>query len=319
MEKARTDFSQGQYGTALKVANQAKANKSKEYYWYSSILKNELRAQQVHNAGDSLELVLPILREREALVAINIIDYFTDLYGADFHNNSISKLIEQIERMSVLPEAEELLGDIYLVEGETGLAKNYYEDAWKHAYALDIPAGKYDILYKLAHIGDLEHNDELYEQSLLLVLADDPYARGFQDRSGAFIKAVTLGIDRGYGADRLFLMYRADTYRALKAYLQLARFYRIKGDNEKYFAMASLGCLTAFTRIYTVLDNRELEYTFTTLSDLFARANKQEEIRDWIDANQVLEIFALFADAVTLHGQQRLAEEITGNLPKKLS
>jgi hypothetical protein len=114
-------------------------------------------------------------------------------------------------------------------------------------------------------------------------------------------------------------MYRADTYRALKAYLQLTHFYRVKGDNEKYFAMASLACLTAFTRIYTVLDSRELEYTFTTLNDFFVRALGYEEIREWIDANQVLEIFSLFADAITLHGQQRLAEEITGNLPKKLS
>jgi tetratricopeptide (TPR) repeat protein len=319
MEKARSEFSHGQYGTALKAANQAKANKSREYAWYSSILKNELRAQEVHDADGSFDAVLSVLRERDALVAINIINYFTGLYGEDFHKNSLTKLVEEIERMAVLPEAEKLLGDIYLVEGETGLAKTYYQEAWKHAYALDIPAGKYDILYKLAHIGDLEHNDELYEQSLLLVLADDPYARGFQDKSGAFIKALTIGVERGYSADKFFFMYRADTYRSLKAYLQLARFYRIKGDNDKYFAMASLGCLTAFTRIYTILDSRELEYTFTTLSDFFARANSREEIREWIDANNVLEIFSLFADAVTLHGQQRLAEEITGNLPKKLS
>ncbi|MDR3311858.1 MAG: hypothetical protein LBS64_01825 [Spirochaetaceae bacterium] len=310
LEQAKIAFAQKDFGTALRLANEARANKAREYGRYLSTLTAELRPQQVQRAGDRIDGVLSVLRDRDSTAAVEIITGFLDRYGEEYFRGRITELTTHIKKNAALPEADYLVGDIYLIEGELDLAKSYYLQAWENAFALDIPESKYNILYQLARIGELQNDDELFEQSLLLILADDPYAGGFQHKDGRFIRGVIQNIERGYSADKLFFMYRTDTFRALNAYLSLASFYRRAQNNGDYLATATLAMLTVCTRMYNALVERDRAYTFTTLSDFFSHVLYSQEIAGWADSHKGWEALLLFADAVKKNGQHRLSREI---------
>jgi hypothetical protein len=316
IEKARIAFEQGDYGVSVRLAEAAKQNKLKEYSWYVTTLSNELRAQSVQRAGDDITAAMVALEARDAYAAIEIVSYFVDAYGADFFHNRISELIAYISVMAVFPEADCIIGDVYAVEGEAKLAREYYLKAWKNAAAMEIPDAKYDVLYRLASLARMKNDDDAFEQALLLILADDPYYNGAerisenQGRASPYLKSIVQSINRGYSADRIFLMYRANTYRSLQALIMLASFYRRNQDAERFLEVSVLGSLTAFTRINEIIAERDIVYEYTTVDNLFKNSLRYADIQDWMKKNSVWECFVLFADAASLYGQEPLAREI---------
>jgi tetratricopeptide (TPR) repeat protein len=310
MERANIAFERGEFGAAVRLAEEAKRNKNREYAWYASILSTEMNSSALQETGDQIDAALRAMEDRQARNAVEILAYFTSLNGQDYFHNSVAAIISHISTMFVLPEADTLIGDVYMIEGEAELAKSYYLKAWEHAYALDIPDSKYDILYKLARLAEMQDDDELFEQSLLLILAADPlYSQGGGQIS-SYLRSIIQSINRGYSADRIFLMYRASTYRSLDALIQLAPFYQRTGDNEKFLATSILAALTAFTRLYEIHLERDLDFTYTTLEDFFTRCGRHRDIQEWIANHKVWESFLTFADAVLTTGQKPLADEL---------
>jgi tetratricopeptide (TPR) repeat protein len=322
MEKAHLAYSEGDYGLAVRLAEEAKQNKAKEYAWFISTISNELKIQQVQRAGDGISAVMEQLQQRNAYTAIEILSSFVDSYGEEFFQNKVSMVLEYITKMSVLPEADCVIGDAYLLQGEVELAKEYYRQAFDKAYGLDIPDSKYDILYKLADLAIMQADDALLEQSLLLVLADDPYYNGearFSENQGPsspYLRAMIRSIANGYSIDRIFLMYRANTYRSLQAFIMLASFYKRINDTERFLGTSALGALTAFTRMYEIVSERDLEFSYTTVDAFFNNSMRYFDVREWMTKNAVWNSFVLFADALSVHGQRSLASEILQILVK---
>jgi tetratricopeptide (TPR) repeat protein len=316
IEKARIAFEQGDYGVSVRLAETAKRNKSKEYSWYVTTLSNELRAQQVQRVGDNITAATVELKARNSNTAVEIVAYFVDTYGADFFHNRVSELIAHISAMSVFPEADCIIGDVYAIEGDVELAREYYLKAWKNANAMEIPDAKYDILYSLADLALMQEDYDSFEQSLLLVLADDPYYNGTervaenQGHTSSYLRSMIQSINRGYSVDRLFLMYRANTYRSLKALIMLTSYYKRNQDIERFLEMSVLGALTAFTRINEIVTERDINYAYTTVDNLFKDSLRYAEIQDWMTKNSVWDCFLSFAEAATLYGQNPLAHEI---------
>jgi tetratricopeptide (TPR) repeat protein len=316
IEKAHLAYEQGDYGLAVRLAEEAKQNKVKEYAWFTSMLSNELKALQVQRAGDAISAVLEQLEQRNAYTAIEILTSFVAIYGEEFFQYKVSAVLDYIAKMDVLPEADCVIGDAYLLQGEVELAKDYYRKALDKAYGLDIPDTKYDILYKLADLAMMQADDALLEQSLLLVLVDDPYYNGeaqFSENQGPsspYLRAMLRSITNGYSIDRMFLMYRAGTYRSLKALIMLADFYRRIDETERFLGTAALGALTAFTRMYEVVSERTLEFSYTTVDAFFRDSMRYADVQEWMTTNAVWTSFVLFADALTVHGQRPLASEI---------
>jgi hypothetical protein len=162
----------------------------------------------------------------------------------------------------------------------------------------------------------MRQDDELFEQSLLLVLAEDPYYNGSarisdeQQVSRSYLRSMVQVILRGYSADRFFFMYRAHTYQSLQAYARLAPFYRRTQEPDRYLETSIMAAITAFSRIYEILLDRDLDYTYTTLDNFFTRVLWYTDIQEWITRNKVWECFLYLADAASQHGQQSLTREL---------
>lgn len=276
LEDAYYSFETGNYGDALRLADEAKIMRRQEVSDSLGILEQALRPIAVQNMGDSIEDVISVLKEREVFDAVTLMEYLLSTKGDVFFDNSVAKMKSYIEEKYVFPETEYLFARIYEFEGEYELAYSYYLNAWEHSDVLDIPDMKYDVLYDMANLAcNFSHVDEC-EKALLLIVADDPY---FSDRP--FLSALNLSVDRGYSADKIFDLYRTNCYRSIPAFFRLTELYMEQGRDEEAFNASLFGVLTAFTRMYEILCNRTTEYEYTTLLDFFHQAMSHDDIAEW--------------------------------------
>ena len=96
--------------------------------------------------------------------------------------------------------------------------------------------------------------------------------------------------------DKFFSLYRADNYRLLKAYYELAEYYSSAGEKQKTLKTAALCALTGFSRIYSIVLTRNPEFIFTGLASLLKEASTYTDIVDWGVDNNVWKGFNFFAE-----------------------
>jgi hypothetical protein len=287
LEKAVIAFETGEYGMALRLAEEAKQNKRREYNWFVQTLTDAMKPYQVQQAGDDIPAVLTALESRDAHDAVEIIRMFVSMYSVDFFHNHVSEITAYIKKMNVFPEADFLIGNVYFYESELLLAREYYTRSWEQSYALDTFDQKYDILYQISDLAKMLGDDELFEQSLLLVLADDPYYNNEaivslgMETGNTFYDSIKRALGRGYSVDRIFEMYRVNEYRSLRAYIALAGFYRDAGLTEQFLKNAVLGSFTAFTRMYAIVAERNVGYEYRGVNDFFVQALRYHDVSSW--------------------------------------
>jgi hypothetical protein len=287
LEKAVIAFETGEYGTALRLADEAKQNKRREYNWFVQTLVDAMKPYQVQQAGDDIFAVLTALESRDAHDAGEISRMFVYMYSADFFHMHVSEITAHIRKMNVFPEADFLIGKIYFYESELLLAREYYTRSWEQAYALDIHEQKYDILYHIADLAKMLGDDELFERSLLLVLADDPFynnqavVSAGMETGNTFYDSVKRALGRGYSVDKIFEMYRVNEYRSLRAYIALAGFYRDAGMTEQFLKNAVLGSFTAFTRMYAIAVERNVGYEYKGVNEFFIQVLRYNDVAAW--------------------------------------
>ena len=276
LEDSYYAFDTGDYGTAFRLAEEAKLMRRLEVDDCLNLFIQAMKPQAVQKAGDSISEVLIILREREVFDAVELIEYLIDLKGVSFFDNSVEKIKNYIEDKRIFPEVSYIMAKIYEFEGEYDLAYSYYLDAWNNAQVLDIPDEKYDILYDMATLSYNFTNLEDCEKTLLLILSEDSY---FSDNS--YSSALISNVERGYSIEKIFSLYRTDCYRTIPAFFRLTELYLEQGKSEEAFKTAIFGVLTAFTRIDHILFSRVTEYQYDSLTDFFELAMKYDDILNW--------------------------------------
>ena len=311
-ESARVAFESGEYGKALTYAEEAKRLKKTQYEHYLRILSDGLKPVQVQREGDALDAVLAVLRSRDSTDASAILQFFASKQPPE-SIPSVSRVIEYIQKMSVFPEADFLIGRVYLYESELLLAREYYTRAWDASFALDIPDERYNILYEMADLALLLADDELYEQALLLVLADDPYYNtsiSLGEMEAVLYVSVKNALEKKYELNRIFQMYRATHYRSLTAYIALAKFYREKGMKDEFLKNAVLGSLTAFSRMYEIVSERNVAYEYKGVRDFFSEVMRYRDVVNWSIDQSVWDCFYYLFEAASERGHAAFANEM---------
>ena len=321
LQDAQLAYEQGDLGEAIRIADAAKQQRKSEVEWSLYVLNQALAPAAVQKLGDNIEVIMDAFEERNAEDALSIMHHVMIKYPADTINNSISELIKKLSLYVEYPEADYLLGKLYIFEGEYTVADKYLTNAWLHADILDIPDQKFDILYQMANLAKLQKNDKKYEESLLLIIADDKYIKpdGTDD---IFIKAVKQSIARDDTTiDKLFTLYRSKAYTSLNAYYLLADYYTQKGNADKALSMSTLATLIAFTRIYEAVVSRDMEYKFEKPANAKNKPNsaflayletvgKYYDISDWGAKNGIWKGYFNYAKILHNAGRYELAEEL---------
>lgn len=278
LQHAEVLYDSGNYTEAMTYALKAKENRQGESRWESFTLDNSLSPFEVRRAGEQFENVMPVLLERQQSESIKIVNKYLDLYSPERFNNSIYNLKSWIEKKSVYPEADYLIGKIYQVEGEYKSAYTFYENARKNSDFLDIPDEIFTILYSMAELAKLENDSETYEQTLLLILSKDS---NFSDNvlKNAVIKIIDA--NKKTNVDRFFSLFRADSPLTMKALHEISEIYESRNEKKTSLFCSALGSLEGFTHIYNSLKDREPAYEFSTLADFLKEISSFSDIEEW--------------------------------------
>lgn len=309
--KAVSAYDNQDYGKALKYSEDAILYKKQKVEAELDLLNNTLAPKQVRTAGDNIDKVLTVLEKRNEKETIKIINNYLKVKGSEYFENSIAKLLEYIKKTEVYPEAQKLIGDIYKLEGEYLYAEEYYKMALSNKDILDIPDEKYEILYMLADISRLQNDDELMEIRLLNVLTED---NSFKDITLQKAILRTLKQNKKESVEKLFTLYRAESYYSLKAYNELTEYYYKKNEQDKSLTFAALFAITSFSKIYETIILRNFNYEYENLGTFLQEASYYNDIVKWGSENYVWKSFNTLARYSNEYGYSVFAKELLKTL-----
>lgn len=311
---AQRAYERSEYGDALAYAQKAKDIRRRVNEWELNTLQTALTPAEVRREGNAVLDVLPVLRERETLEAVKIIEELIAKKSYEFFHGSIKNIIDYMKSSDVYPEADFLIGKIYQMEGEYELAKKFYTDAWLCREFLDIPDVRYDILYQSADLAKFQGNYDEYEKFLVTIISEDSFYKNDSLKRSMLRTIASKDNKTKIGAnnvERFFTMYRAYNIKCIPAYFQLAGYYAERNNNDKALLSVALGSLTVFTRMYDMIKKESIEYEYTDFitfleKDLTARP----DVADWAVEQTFWDGLLLFADIAVKNGCSKFANEL---------
>lgn len=308
LQQANEAFDAKDFGTAFRLAETAKERWKTEKEHSVAALETALSQPALMRAGDNLETVLALLRERNNTEAVRIIESKLVRFGVQDFDYSVKNFTAYIKN-TAYPEADFLLGKLYMIEGEYALAEHFYALAYEGRRYLDIPDVQFDILADFAELYKLTGDNEKYE-SVLLILAsqDDKYRQN--NNPSAFISAVASAVKRGMDADKLFFLYRSDNYKTLSVWYRLTAYYDSFDLNDRAFETALLFCITAVSRADSIIKSRDMDYTYAGVRALLHKIQLYGDINEWAAKYKLWESFYLLGKTAQKAGYASFAAEI---------
>lgn len=308
---AITEFDNQNYGLSLKYCEEAILYRRQLIDFQIETLKNSLGANRVRAVGDKIDDVLKILNERKETESISIINYYIRKFGIERFDNSISNLQKFIESSKTFPEVHKLMGDIYQLEGEYEFAEEYYLSALSNASVLDVPEEKYEILYNLAELSRLQGDFNEMEIRLLNILTEDS---NYKDSALINSMKNTIAANRKDSVEKLFKLYRADSFKCIKAYNLLCDYYYSVSEKDRALSFAALSVITSFTNICESIESRSSVYEYENLEKFFQECSFYEDIIEWGNDNGVWESFNNLAKICIETGNKVFARELLNSL-----
>jgi tetratricopeptide (TPR) repeat protein len=256
------------------------------------IISKAVSSKQVQKAGDKLDEILKFLTERNELIPITLIKKYFTLKGESFFDNSLAALVNHIKSKEHYPEVYKLIGDIYKLEGEYTFAEEYYSKALNYSSVFDIPNDKYEVLYLLAEISEINQDFERMEIRLLNILVDDPF---YKNKNLTTSMYNTLKSPKKDSFEKFFKLYTASNYFSLKAYYKLSDYYYNTNQIEKAINFASLSVITSVQKINEIIKKRNINFEYKNIESLLYQIQYYEDIIQWGNDNNVWASFNLLA------------------------
>lgn len=184
------------------------------------------------------------------------------------------------------PEAEYMIGLIYLEEGELALAKDQVQKAIDLKHYLEVPQDLIHYRYKLAQILLLQEDYTQYEKLL-------------RDISGGEIIDLTEVRDQkayydtllSSGMDRLLHLYRRDPENTINANIELGYYYNSIGEYKRSVNYLLTPVISLITEV--IEDNKQFdrEYVFVDMETFFTEAEKNRRIHGYLYKNEFYKMF----------------------------
>lgn len=311
--QAKIYYEAQEYGKALRAAEDALYYRKSQVEKEKNIIINTLSSPQVKRAGDKISNIMLVLEEREEIDSVALINYYLKKKGLDFFDDSITELQKYIVEQEFYPEAQKLIGDIYKLEGEYQFAEEYYTKALSHSDIFDIPDEKYEILYLLVDISQLQQDYEQMEVRLLNIIAMENYKKN--DSLVAAIKNTLKKNDKTV-VQKFFDLYRAYDIHSIKAYIMLSDYYYSINEYEKAFDFCSLAVLTSFTRMYDIINKRNIVFEFSGIESLLDELVYHEDIIEWGRNNNIWYSYSLLCQISDKLGYSQFSFELLSILAR---
>ncbi len=301
MEMAKIAIERKEFGNALVYVERALEVHTTTYQNKYEYLKNALKPYQVRRAGDDIDEVYKVFKERDNYDACKIMDEVFLLRPSVTFDFSMQRFMDYLKERIAFPEADYITGRIYSIQGEYKQAMVYYEKAYKKVNLLEIPDERFSIIYAIADTAGLLGMHDMQEKYLLLVITEDP-TFGSTILESKKLKAMLGSLTKEKTTDKFFRLYRVNKEIALKAYNDLSRLYLEAGNPKRSLATSALAANIAITTLSDMLAKADFSYVYSDFKDVLTRTGKNLTIKQWAEDRQLWDVFINFADSLEASG-----------------
>lgn len=227
------------------------------------------------------------------------------LYDSGEFKEALNYFLNVTQGDRPFPEAEYMIGLLYLEEGELEIAEKQVLKAMENSHYLEVKQDLLTYKYKLADIYLLKEDYESYVSQLKNIIGgDDLDVKEIRDQ-GAFYDTLLES-----GIDRLLHLYRKDADSVLNARVYLGYYYNSIGDYKLAVSYLLPSMLALITEVINdrVVDNRE--YTFTGMDNFFISLNRDKRAAKYFKEHDFYRVFYYLAESLYGLGEAEKAKEI---------
>ncbi|MDR2471717.1 MAG: hypothetical protein LBD09_06375, partial [Treponema sp.] len=314
LEEGKRYFRNGSYGDALKSFEAARESRKNYYAKMERDLVTVLSIREVRRLEDDLGLV-EVYIEKE--FRVDAADALRELYyrvpKAELRNSARTALAELVKLKSY-PDAEYWIGEVYRMEGETGIAIDQYAKAWRDRALLETPGFERDILYRIADLRRLRREYALPQENretapfnpgragMVWILEEILGADGLWSRE-SFNRSAMLKSLESNGVNRFLLLYRHNEPALERAHRTLGLYYYSGGRHGRAAEHLLFAFLIQNSVIIDSLLQSRYDYKFTALTALQGEIARNRDLAEYRDAADYFR--TLYYLANSLYGSNR--------------
>ncbi len=201
-----------------------------------------------------------------------------ELRGTEAIHDSLAALRNLALILQSYPEAEFGIGRVFMIEGETELAKYQFQRALEASASLEVPDERYEILAALADLYRAQRDWTSYEAELRLSLSEAPVFSKTND----FLRAAmerALDIE---GFDSMLRLYPLDDSRIIGPAANLGEFLLRNGRPQAALYLA-LSTDAIATRALAKLRIDDPSLAYSSLVDLSGLIAADRDLAAWCD------------------------------------
>jgi tetratricopeptide (TPR) repeat protein len=315
LEQGKLYYRSGAYGNALTAFEDARRARYDQYSRMEQDFIAFLSSYDVRRLGDSLEFVEAYLSNRRDAAAAAVLEEVYFRVPKSSLNNSVKRVLEELDRLKSYPEAEYWLAETYMAEGELILALRLYQRALQDKALLETPGFETEILYKITEIHRLRQNYQEMEKlakeiiegrSITGTLRDELWAGG----SPSLTRAAMIRILENDGVNRFLTLYRHHNPLTEKAHRLLGFFYYASNRYPTAAEHLMFAFLIQNTVLIDEIIRREYDFTFTNLNDLMVFVRARPELVSFMEESEYYRTVFYLASALFATGKTRPSREL---------
>ncbi|MDR2552500.1 MAG: hypothetical protein LBD31_04975 [Treponema sp.] len=305
LELGKRYYRSGSYGSALRSFEDARNSRKNFYAKLERDLINLLSIHEVRRLGDDLSLVeVYIEKEFRVDAAAALRELYYRVPKESLHN-SARQALAGLGRFKTYPEAEYWIGEVYRVEGETGIALGQYQKAYDERALLESPGFETEILYKIAGLRRMrgEYTEMVFALEEILK-TDTLWSQESFNRTNMMRSLEANGINR------FLLLFRHNSPAVERAHRLLGMYYYAYGRHNRAAEHLLFASLIQNTLIIEILKQDRYDYGFTGLEKLAEEAGRKRDLVSFIEDTEYFRTLYYLANSLHAGGRGGAAREI---------
>jgi tetratricopeptide (TPR) repeat protein len=326
-ERGKQMFRQGDYGNALLAFEDSRRLRWAMFEQMEKDFIEFLSTRDARRLGDSLDLLEQYMQDRYVVKAAEALNNLYYRIPKDSLHNSATEALTAMGTLKDYPEAEQWIGEIYLVEGELGLALAQFQKAYALRRFMENPGAATGLLCKIASIRRIRQEYNEMERIMLSILVDDILwlgsAANTTVQQGTATQAepppsyarqaMTRILENG-GIDRFLTLYRYSSAETLAAHRQLGFYYYSSGRHSRAQEHLMFAFLIQNTVIINEIIRHRFDFSFTTLENLAAEIRRSPVLLDYAEKNEYFKTAYYLGASLYGNGKTATARSIWNSL-----
>jgi len=227
----------------------------------------------------------------------------TELYYTGHFQEALDYFIEVTKGDRPFPEAEYMIGLLYLEEGELRIAESQIKKAISLSVYLEVPEDLLDYKYSLANIFLLKDDYDNYVNILKDIIGGDEInLDDIRDQKAYFDTLVNSGINR------LLLLYRAKADNIINARILLGYYYNSIGEYKKAISYLLTPTIAFISEVVSDNALKDREYSFVSLELFFKEISDNKRVLEYYKDNGFFKLMYYLGES--LLGIEKKAEAI---------